>query len=538
MHPYKYYDLQCVIMQTLKRLGFVMHPLSNPKDQGTSPGKKPLLPSWESLTESWPGIEEHVSHGGNVGLVCGKASNITVLDMDSFLFASDIFGSGINTLKSYRTKGRGHIYFRYNPNIQTSRHHYLGIEVLNDRCNVVAPPSIHASGTPYRWKEPGAPILSMSPDIEAKLETLFKTETELKRIMAKCRTCFRQLLQKNHEGELLSMHGAVGREYMLAVCTDMKAKGAEDRHIQMFAKLIYKEGYDEARTMQEWHNINPSLTWSCEKLGEKVPEYLDDEQCAQCEARKALYNKRDISMFDVRASDKCTTCPYHPSNAVKPVTLENIGEQNMYTEQRIAQPALSMAQVRKDFTFRMSNFVASHGQFTIVEDMPITKPVRTTKKQSQKGNTYDVYMIKVDVDGFVGDLEMFKGELQQLAIVMPADLVNYKGVTLVHDGTRWTAYPPQTATIPNTTSVPAPVSTTVTIPAAVPKAPAYEDQASKYATQLHTMMRMNDPGNAGYNLGALISFCSDITNGDALGLIQYAKSQGLIVEKSGIYRAV
>jgi len=127
-----------------KQMGFAMHPLIK---------KIPILPGWQNMTESYPGIEAHVSNGGNVGIVCGKASNVTVIDMDSFLFADDIFGKGINTLKSSRAEGRGHIYFKYNPNIKPSKHHYLGIEIIGDGGNIVIPPSIHPSGQAYKWKQ-------------------------------------------------------------------------------------------------------------------------------------------------------------------------------------------------------------------------------------------------------------------------------------------------------------------------------------------------------------------------------------------------
>ncbi len=81
---------------------------------------------------------------------------------------------------------------------------------------------------------------------------------------------------------------------MLAVCTDLKANGATEEHIKMFAKLMYRGQYDEKRTLQEWGNIDPSKTWQCETLKAKLPAYVDLSQCEKCEAgRKEKPNGAD-----------------------------------------------------------------------------------------------------------------------------------------------------------------------------------------------------------------------------------------------------
>lgn len=259
----------------LKARGFVLHPLK---------GKIPQLKEWQKLKETPEIIDNHFENGGNVGAVCGKVSNITVIDLDSFLFAPEIFGAGIETLKASRTEGRGHIYFRYNPNLPASKHHDLGIEILSDGNNVVLPPSVHPSGDTYHWKNPATPIIEMPQDVEKNLIQLFTTETELKRMLAKCRHCFRKAISEKPE-----VHGAEGREYMLAMCTDLKAQGATESHIKVFAKLMYGAKFDETRTLQEWQNIDPAKTWTCGKLREKCAAHIDLNKCEQCKARKEAY---------------------------------------------------------------------------------------------------------------------------------------------------------------------------------------------------------------------------------------------------------
>jgi hypothetical protein len=282
--------------------GWVVHPLSKPDDKGTSPGKKPLLPGWQNLTETPQDIGAYIKQGCNLGLVCGKVSNVTVLDFDHFLFFEEIFrGFELETLRSKRTEGRGHVYFKYNPNLPASKHPYLGVEVLSDGNNAVLPPSVHASGDVYKWSSTDAPGIEMPTTLEACLQTHFQTETELKQLIAKCRTCFKSILKDQK-----AMHGADGREYMVAVCTDLKAAGATEKHVMMFARLMYGKDYDEARTLQEWRNIDSTKTWTCAKLKEKVPAFLDPEQCERCRIRREDFkedNKKRTLIEDINNTD-------------------------------------------------------------------------------------------------------------------------------------------------------------------------------------------------------------------------------------------
>lgn len=274
--------------------GFVVHPLSKPDDKGKSPGKRPLITRWQNLTATPQDINKFISQGCNIGLVCGKASGVTLLDFDHYLFVNDLFNDfDPETLKSIRTEGRGHVYFKYNPNLPASKHHDLGIEVLSDGNNAVIPPSIHVSGDVYKWNDIDAPIIEMPKVLEDKLKELFHTETLLKQIISKCRTCFKSVLKDKKD-----MHGAEGREYMIAISTDLKANGATEQHIKMFARLIYKKEYDEARTLQEWANIDPSKTWKCETLKAKLPAFVSCDTCKhdnkQSQEQPTTYTEMDL----------------------------------------------------------------------------------------------------------------------------------------------------------------------------------------------------------------------------------------------------
>ena len=98
--------------------GWIVHRLHSPTAKVNSPGKQPKDMGWQEVTtppteanlEQWFGNGN--PKGYNIGLVCGEASDVTVIDLDRMIYA-DIF-NGVKTLRSYRTTGRGHIFFKYN----------------------------------------------------------------------------------------------------------------------------------------------------------------------------------------------------------------------------------------------------------------------------------------------------------------------------------------------------------------------------------------------------------------------------------------
>ncbi len=285
--------------------GWVVHPLHNHDAKVNSPGKQPVLDKWQkrgvaSVDElkEWFKDSDH-----NIGVVCGRKSDITVIDLDSFLFASDIFGD-VKTLRAFRTDGRGHIYFKYNPNLPASKHHDLGIEVLSSGNNIVVPPSIHPSGDLYRWEDPDAPVIEMSKDVETSLLSLFDTEAELKQLLSKCRRCFRDVIKRAPD-----MHGADGRQYMLAVCTDLKARGGSEKHMKMFSKLMYGDKYNEGRSLEEWNNIDASKTWKCDTLRSALPAYVDLSKCEKCNESRESYTNSPIHDKDVIPSLKTKELP-------------------------------------------------------------------------------------------------------------------------------------------------------------------------------------------------------------------------------------
>lgn len=263
-------------MLDIPNRAWVIHPLSKPNDPGQSPGKRPLLKGWQRLRKTPDSINEYITQGYNIGLVCGAASGVTVIDFDHKLFIDDALGDVVlNTLMSCRTEGRGHIFFNYVNDLPSQKHHHLGIEVLNDGSNAVLPPSIHTSGKGYRWKDREAPIMEMPAEVLDRFANLFRTETELKEYIYKARPCFRHILKDKP-----NVSGSDGRLLMVAVSTELMAVGAGEQHMKMFAKLMYGSSYDEKITAEELSYINPKKTWRCQTLRQKFAHF--DQYCSSC----------------------------------------------------------------------------------------------------------------------------------------------------------------------------------------------------------------------------------------------------------------
>jgi len=253
--------------------GWIVHRIHSPTAKVNSPGKQPVDTAWQKVMT--PPAEAELKqwfgngnpNGHNIGLLCGEASGVTVIDLDRVIYA-DIF-NGVKTRRSSRTSGRGHVFFKYNPRLPASKHHNIGIEVLSTGNNVILPPSVHESGDVYQWDDPDVPVAEMPEEIEVKLTNLFKREAELNALIRKCRPCFTRIFKKEIR-EVTDFHGAEGRELMLAWGADLKAAGATLADGEMWGRIIYGDGFDKVKTVTEWRNIDEAKTWKCSTVADKL----------------------------------------------------------------------------------------------------------------------------------------------------------------------------------------------------------------------------------------------------------------------------
>lgn len=121
--------------------------------------KRPALASWKEyqerlptdaeIEEWWP---EGTEHG--IGIVCGGVSGMVALDFDahltarSFLDLNPEFEDG--TVRVATARGQ-HIWVQVRERVATLRIEEIGLDVKGQGSYVVAPPSVHPSGKPYKF---------------------------------------------------------------------------------------------------------------------------------------------------------------------------------------------------------------------------------------------------------------------------------------------------------------------------------------------------------------------------------------------------
>lgn len=122
------------------------------------PKSKEALVPWTQYQKQLP-TEQQVrmwwtqNPDANIAIVLGRVSNIITLEVDD---GKAINGYKIPVTPQAKSGGKGlpHIYFQYVEGMRNYKAHENGRELFSIRGNgqyVLAPPSLHPSGNPYRW---------------------------------------------------------------------------------------------------------------------------------------------------------------------------------------------------------------------------------------------------------------------------------------------------------------------------------------------------------------------------------------------------
>jgi hypothetical protein len=141
-----------------ERFGFAFFPC---KPRGKTPltehGFKDASKDPAQISEWWTRWPD-----ANIGIVTGEISGVIVIDIDprhggdESLAALEAKHGPLPTAPTALTGGGGlHIYFRAPASVKIANSAGRlgpGIDVRGDGGYVIAPPSVHASGQPYRWK--------------------------------------------------------------------------------------------------------------------------------------------------------------------------------------------------------------------------------------------------------------------------------------------------------------------------------------------------------------------------------------------------
>lgn len=192
----------------------------------------------------------------------------------------------------------------------------------------------------------------------------------------------------------------------------------------------------------------------------------------------------------------------------------------MYTPNQ-AKPAPTFAGVQQNFVYRLRQFIIND-QFTIIEDLPRTKPIRQAFRAGTKGQ-YTVFLIRISSGGFEADLELFEGELNYLAIACPKTTQNFKGATLAYVGRRLVYVCGE---------MPAPLQSDSRQPDLNPPTePA--DQRDVFVKSLITRIQvLNDMGTDAF-MSDVLKLASKICPGKEVDIVGYAKTKGMLKEIEG-----
>lgn len=142
------------------------------------PNKRPQLETWEEYQRRLPTIEEINGWWkkwpeAGIAVVTGKISNLCVIDVDK----PDLEITKTNTLTSQTGRGGMHYFFRPNGVNYGCRVGVVdGVDVRGEGGYVVVPPSVHSTGTRYKWRKLAEPT-EIPLDVKAILDGKRKPRT-------------------------------------------------------------------------------------------------------------------------------------------------------------------------------------------------------------------------------------------------------------------------------------------------------------------------------------------------------------------------
>jgi len=267
-------------------IGVITHPLHGPNTSVKSPGKQPILSKWQKLEIPFSDgeIGNKYSNDGNLGFICGKRSDLTILDIDWYVkgiwsyILKDVDTS--NWVKQAHTGMKWHYLFRYFNDIKAKTYPGSGFDVLSNTLqmdnetgvqytggnNCVAAPSVHPDGNKYRItgnidNRPVIPKI-VKNRINNTIE-LYKELTD--EPLPKCRGSFQGLwdalfIDKKHEFHhktSIFMGDKENRDRHLHLCAELKANGVTDQHLALICMMIFGDRYDPTTIERELQQIKP-----------------------------------------------------------------------------------------------------------------------------------------------------------------------------------------------------------------------------------------------------------------------------------------
>lgn len=157
--------------QQLLDLGFSVFPVQR--------GDKKPLGKWKSYQTEPAGlatVRQWAKSDTNIGIATGAVSGLLVLDLDSDDAVKEAEALGIPDTITVRTGKGVHVYFQHPGGTIGNRAGIRpGVDIRGDGGYVVAPGSLHPSGSTYEWGNPPG-LFSLAP-VPAWLSDMLRTPT-------------------------------------------------------------------------------------------------------------------------------------------------------------------------------------------------------------------------------------------------------------------------------------------------------------------------------------------------------------------------
>ena len=158
--------------------------ISTTNEKGKEKKKfNPQNTKWEHINKDNCLKQENIN--GNVAVICGEVSGITVIDFDNEESYNQICKDFpmLSEFKCVKTNHGFHLYGKYNPNLKTSTNvfeHYPKVDIRSDGGMVFAPPTKYTlkDGTVIHYEDKGGAILEFPKEIIELQKSVIKKKKE------------------------------------------------------------------------------------------------------------------------------------------------------------------------------------------------------------------------------------------------------------------------------------------------------------------------------------------------------------------------
>jgi phage/plasmid-associated DNA primase len=212
------------------------------------------MPSWKQITET-----KMIEGDKAFAVRTGQLSGITCFDFDTVEAFEQLVSAHpeLKDCKTVQTKKGFHLYFQYDPAIETTTHYFPSVDIRNDDAILICPPTTYKlkDGTFAEYKDLGGELRPV-PDylkktivIKEKKKKIVKENTELRP-----KDDDHIFVKKIIESGLLS-HLATDYASWVKVGMALKSIDALDLFL-LFSKSSPR--YDERGCIEAWQGFQPS----------------------------------------------------------------------------------------------------------------------------------------------------------------------------------------------------------------------------------------------------------------------------------------